>query len=232
MSIIVREGNTYYQLELNYDTIPGVLAIPASTLFLDFKIYINSHLVTVVDNDELVRSLAARFQPFWNHCLYDSSINISDTPAVTFTLVCKDTVFASNRLPKIHSIQFRLSVLTLDSEINLETLLVAFNYLMVSWVLNEELQYPAIFSPTGRQFIKLNLFWYKKMYYEVLETHLDDEEKVISSYIDIVKVHYTTMKLMSGAETLFDSTRSNRGRKCIFEKCPLSLVVCAHSDSS
>ncbi|CCG24493.1 hypothetical protein CORT_0F02690 [Candida orthopsilosis Co 90-125] len=223
MSITIREGNVYYQLDFSYDVTPNGLAIPAPTMFLDFKFYLNSHLLTVADDDQLVRSIASKFEPFWNKCQYDTSINISDASPYTFSLVCKDSVFAPNILYEISTIEIRLSVLSLV-EIDLSDLMIAFNYLMISWFMNEEQNYPAIFSSVGRQFIKLNLIWYKKMYYEVLETQLVNSEKVITDYIYVVKRQYTTLKLMCIAEIMFDRTRRNKGRNCIVKSYPLHLI--------
>ncbi|KAG5419838.1 hypothetical protein I9W82_001718 [Candida metapsilosis] len=222
MSITVRENNVYYQLEFNYNTSTNDIAIPAPTMFLDFKIYINSHVLTVGDNDELVRSISDKFKSFWNRCHYDTSFNISDASPFSFSLVCKDTVFEPTSLPKINSIEICLSVLSLE-EIDLQGLLIAFNYLMTSWFLNEESKYPAVFSSSGRQFIKHNLFWYKKMYYEVMETQLVKAEKVVCNYINVVKENYTTLKLMNHVGAVNDSRRG-RGRKCLIKRTPLNLV--------
>ncbi|KAI5968076.1 hypothetical protein CANMA_002578 [Candida margitis] len=223
MSITIREDDVYYQLEFMYGTVPELLAIPAPTMILDIKIYLNSHLLTVADDEELVRSIATRFQPFWNQCHYDTSISISDACPSTFSLLCRDPIFVSNSLTKISSIAIRLSVLSLE-EIDLQKLLAAFSYLMASWFLNEEKKYPAVFSPVGRQFIKLNLFWYKKMRYEVLGTDVFDSGQVITDYIDVVRSHYTTLPLMSNAGNTFSGLRNHRGRNCIIKSYPLHLI--------
>lgn len=231
MSITVREENTYYQLEFNYNTPPSPIVIPAPTIFLDFKIHFNSHLLTVGDNEELVREIATSFWPFWDSCHYDTSINISEASEFTFTLVCKDSVFELNALPKIASIEINLSVLSIE-EILLQDLMIAFDYLMTSWFLNEEHKHPAIFSPTGRQFIKLNLFWYKKMCFEVLGEHLTDPETVITKYIEVVGTNYTILPLMGNTDVAIDYPRSARGKNSVIKSYPLHLVKINTLESS
>ncbi|KAI5956905.1 hypothetical protein KGF54_000524 [Candida jiufengensis] len=204
MSIKIRRGDDYYILGHDLPTILNTVIIPAPKLSINFKIFINNHQLTEEDSDnELFQLTSTKFHSFWSRCRYSSTIDVSAESEYSFSVICQDQIFLdSNSLTKLSSIDISLTCLTYSLNIPLKDLLGTFNYLLTSWFISVELQYPCVFSIIGRKFIELNLYWYKKMKLEFLKDFgIINSEKVIPRYVDIIKEKFTTSSLLKDSSS-------------------------------
>ncbi|RLV96642.1 hypothetical protein JA1_000195 [Spathaspora sp. JA1] len=72
----------------------------------------------------------------------------------------------------------------------------AFNYLFTSWILEVEEKYPLVFSVVGREYVKLNVYWYHKVRNEVWENSQPEIEKVLQILKSHVEEKYQTIVLL------------------------------------
>ncbi|EDK46641.1 hypothetical protein LELG_04822 [Lodderomyces elongisporus NRRL YB-4239] len=193
MFLAIRKNEQYFKLSsgTNFHSCRSnnTVVLPAPTIYLNFKICLNNNQWTVLNYNGILQQVASRFITFWGMICYDTSIDISTDSEYSFTLVCKDQMYHSFALytpiHQSHSVQ-QLSKIDISlqclsrQEIRMQTILDAFDYLLVSWYLHMEQLYPCVFSIVGRKFIELNLFWSQR-FGQILENemcnHSNEKEK-------------------------------------------------------
>ncbi|CAK9440016.1 uncharacterized protein LODBEIA_P41160 [Lodderomyces beijingensis] len=200
MSIAIRQGQRYFKLgystEVNSPD-ESTLVLPAPTMRIAIDLMINNIQLRTTNYDNVVSQIATRFTKFWQMAKYDVAVEISDDSCSSFTIACKDTIFAqapANAFPTTRTQHLTLSCLARDSsEIEFEQLMQAWDYLLVSWYVQMESRQPCIFSVAGRKFIELNLFWTRK-FIEILQIEVGYEWGGLAQLADIVRTKYTVLQ--------------------------------------
>ncbi|KAI5963125.1 uncharacterized protein KGF55_002917 [Candida pseudojiufengensis] len=231
MSLNIRKNDIYYMLEHNLDLKLGPVVIPASTLAINIKIFINNHkLIEDDSNTDLIQLISSKFQKFWTLCDYSTTEEVSRDSQHSFSIICKEELFRDyNRCITLSSIDISIYALTNSTDLMLDELLLDFNYLLTSWYISIEQIYPFVFSINGRKFIKLNLHWHKRMMLEVLGSNtFIDISRFILPLIGITKSTFITLSLLKDSKSypsiLAESNLNTRKSTSIIKSFPLQII--------
>ncbi|KAG7664269.1 uncharacterized protein J8A68_002184 [[Candida] subhashii] len=204
--LIVRKDEDYIKLEYDYnddDISNDIIIIPGSVLILDFNIFINVNQLKPTNYNNFLQLLIKRMKGtlYWEKTLdYEVSYNMNQDTNTSFSLELKCNIFQILQInsQQLHKININLYWLTGDTVCNIEDMITKFNYMLTSWLFNMESQFPLIFCSIGRQFIKLNMAWYKRYYFEVFGTQpqQDNMIKLLQMLQKDILDNKTSLKLL------------------------------------
>ncbi|KAI3402471.2 hypothetical protein KGF56_004712 [Candida oxycetoniae] len=232
MSIAIRKGESYYKLSYSTDSSSGTkdVVVPAPTVSINVDIFINNRKISYTSYEQMIYNLALRFIPFWQMGLYDASIDISSDSAYTFTLVCKDSLFHTNgaviTTSHLSIINLKLQCLFKDPVSLEKDLVSSLNYLLTSWYIHMEQEYPCVVSIVGRKYIELNLFWYRRTK-QILQIKEEHENLTLVQLVENLKKNFTMLKLLlddKAAISILDEKSTRFKGYGVVGSYPLQLI--------
>lgn len=204
--LTVRKGEDYLQLEYQHDDKFGEIVLPSSTLTLQLKVFINNNQLRPTNYGGLLQLLINKLKlnSYWEQALdYEVSYDMNETHQSSFDIELKCNIFHNLQQSDenlLRNIQITIHCLTNQEVWNILDMTTSFNYLLSSWLIHIEYHLPLVFSSYGRQYIKLNMAWYRKYYYIVFDM-LASNDKIISM-LQLLQCHVRenllTIKLLHG----------------------------------
>ncbi|RCK57498.1 hypothetical protein Cantr_06756 [Candida viswanathii] len=201
MSFAIRVDQDYYKLTFEYEGDSSNLSnltTPYPDLPVHFDVFINNIQVTTTTYGAgFLTQLSSRFVAFWGRLEYDATVHIADNSTHSFDLNLKCKVFSnyatSNHLCNMH---LTLSVLTHSEYLSIDDIYPKFDYLLVSWYLNAEVHFPLVFSYVGRNFVKLNAFWYRRIRRDALGSDSFELDRLLPSLVARITADLVVCKLL------------------------------------
>ncbi|CAI5760492.1 unnamed protein product [Candida verbasci] len=217
-SVAIRVADNYYKLEFTQDKV-SQLAIPSpSSLKLQINLILNDKKLNIMDSEynELIYEIANRFKKFFTFLSYNIAININENDNDrSFGLDCSCQVFNEPTITEhLRLLTINLYLVTSLPTFEFDDLIENWNYLLSSWYLYIETQFPFCFSYIGRSYTKMNLFWYKKLMIDVFEIEDFEVVKILEILYNEIIEKYTVAKLLTTNNKLsrYDETFKRRDR--------------------